>query len=757
MDQGHGRSLDIEAAGALDLYLTARQVFVKEGSVAESYFADYWVSCCEYLRSRTAQSLGGFLLLTARCEDKSYHWLLGQSLVMLSGIYSNLNQHSKALACQARSTEAAKRATDAYTIQKSLDQAAYEHKSLGALHESLTNVWQCLAAMGTSWPGVRQGCRNYDTAAQVTGAVGLYAAAAECEKAALQLALERKNDTGFVHFCYLELTTICGRRHMYSEALRYGQMSSDVAKTIPDQRGQLKAAAWSALRLGDAYRNLGDLESAITHYDDAIRGFESLDFPAFLYDAHKGRLVCYIAQGADALTERELGNVLRLFEQYRGQILDARRRDSFFDLEHGVYDLAVEFQYSRMHDYKKAFEYSEVSRARSLLDLLSSNGEASIGSDPAAIAVPAESRPVGLEALANRLPEQAQVVQYSVLEDKLLIWAVSRSEIRVAEQPIAAKDLAAKVVSYQRSVSSPADSQSDQTRRQAMELYTLVFEPIEPFLHKERQISVVPDKALNYLPFNTLISTHTGQYLIRDYLLSFSPSSTVFVMSSEAALARSQGYSETVLSVGDPKFDQRAFSQLPEIPSSRREAEQVARQYLSASTLIGESATEEKLRGLMPTADVVHLATHFLVNDDNPMLSELVLANAPMRNQDAEVAAGALRAYEIYRMRLFKTRLVVLSACRTGLERYYNGEGMIGVSRAFLAAGVPMVVASLWSVASDATCDLMIRFHAGRRGRLSSCAALRQAQLDMMESPDARLNQPYYWASFILIGGYAAF
>jgi CHAT domain-containing protein len=100
----------------------------------------------------------------------------------------------------------------------------------------------------------------------------------------------------------------------------------------------------------------------------------------------------------------------------------------------------------------------------------------------------------------------------------------------------------------------------------------------------------------------------------------------------------------------------------------------------------------------------------------------------------------------------------VLSACQSGAERYYSGEGMISISRSFIAKGVPLVVASLWPVDSNATAELMISFHKGRKAsHLSTAEALSLAQREMLGNPENPYRQPYYWASFILIGGYARF
>ncbi len=107
-------------------------------------------------------------------------------------------------------------------------------------------------------------------------------------------------------------------------------------------------------------------------------------------------------------------------------------------------------------------------------------------------------------------------------------------------------------------------------------------------------------------------------------------------------------------------------------------------------------------------------------------------------------------------MKLPRTRLVVLSACQTGIERQYGGEGPTGFARQFIIAGVPEIVASLWPVDSEPTAQLMIAFHRHRKtDGVPTAEALRRAQLEMIEGDDPRYRRPYYWASFVAIGGFS--
>jgi CHAT domain-containing protein len=135
------------------------------------------------------------------------------------------------------------------------------------------------------------------------------------------------------------------------------------------------------------------------------------------------------------------------------------------------------------------------------------------------------------------------------------------------------------------------------------------------------------------------------------------------------------------------------------------------------------------------------------------MRSKLLLAK---RQGSSEVGDGCLEAGEIYGMSLPRTRLVVLSACQTGIERSYRGEGAIGIARPFMAARVPLVVASLWPIDSDSAAELMIEFQRQRKvNGISSAEALRAAERRMLGN--ARYKAPYYWGSFIIMGGLAGF
>jgi CHAT domain-containing protein len=144
---------------------------------------------------------------------------------------------------------------------------------------------------------------------------------------------------------------------------------------------------------------------------------------------------------------------------------------------------------------------------------------------------------------------------------------------------------------------------------------------------------------------------------------------------------------------------------------------------------------------------LLHFATHGLLNSQHPELSGVVLS---LVDEQGRPQDGFLRLHEIYNLKL-GADLVVLSACQTALGKEIKGEGLVRLTRGFMYAGVPRVVASLWRVPDKATAELMKRFYQGMlREGLTPAAALRAAQVSLWK--ERRWRQPYYWAAFVLQG-----
>lgn len=749
--EGYGLCQQAKFSEALGRFEEARRLFKEAGDDCETGLAEYWVAYCYFQNKKADESLTAISDLSGRCESSGHKWMLAQTLSFTATIRAAMNNPSKALELSARALGIFEGLSDSYGIQKCLSQLGNLYRYLGSLNQSLGYIQRGLYVAQPFAYSPRQMWRNYETAMQLFYAMGLNAAALVYGHEALRLSRDEFRDPAATYLTYLHLGLVYSKLRKYDEALRLADEGLKVSRSLPDGGSKDGMVANSLLQTAHIRRYAGDYAEALREYDEAIASQDDATAAYQKYEAHKGRLLCHMNLGDDSAVGVELPEVLGLFEKYRSLILEEQNRNSFFDAEQDTYDVAIGYAYSHEHAPQQAFDYSEASRARSLLNLMKSvtTPEPAGASDSNPKEV---SQPLPLTAIRERMPEGTQIVEYASLDDRLLIWVVSRDRFEVVEQKIGADELDASVKPFLASIENHSGEDLEETRRSARALYDILVSPVEQLLDSHKVLCVVPDKILNRFPFAALVSPRTGRYLIEDYALLFSPSSNVFLLGSEAAEQRHAGADEHLLVVGDPSFNRAAFPQMPALPAASTEAKKIADLYPGASALLGRDATKAGALGELGHADVAHFACHYVIDGRSPEMSRLVLS--PARGDDT----GELRTSEVLGADLKRTRLIVLSACHTAGDYYYKGEGMMGISRAFLASGVPVVVASQWDVDSDATAALMISFHKHRKtDKVSTSEALRRAQLEMLSGPDIRFRHPSFWAAFLPIGAYVNF
>jgi CHAT domain-containing protein/Tfp pilus assembly protein PilF len=733
----------------------ARDLFAKTGDDLEARLADYWIGYGLSLTSNLKESNLLLHSLVQYSEKKNFKWLLAQALCWLANNYFVQSEYSKAIEYNTRSLAVSEDIADTYNQQKALSQLASIHGRFGDLRKAMLFIQRSLALARSSYfSSLRQTWRNYLFAAQVLYGLKLYETAVFYSHEAFQIALDHLKSQIITHNSQLYLAQMHGGTKNYQEAIRFAEESRTIARSLEANLPQKILLTDSTRQIAHLYREAGNCEEALKNYDWTIQAYSQTvfsDYTVNAYDARKGRLLCYLSQNDTAALQTELPLVLELFEKHRSQILEEEIRNAFFDNEQNVYDIAIDYAHSQQNS-QQAFEYSESSKARSLLDLLTNKTVADSSDLSKGVRLSNTSRSLSLREIQSEMPQQTQIVQYALLPERMLIWVVSKDKFTVVEKKITFDELNSKVSSYIDLVVNAPEKQ-EEIRNQSLQLYDLLIGPIQQLLNPRKDVCIVPDKSLYRLPFASLISPQNGRYFIADYALLFSPSATVFVLCSDVAQQRESIVDENLLSVGNPSFDHQTHPELPDLPAAKKEVQQIAANYRRETKLIATEATKENFLAQMRGADVIHFAGHYVVDETSPLSSKLLLASVGPNK-----TASDLTALDIFRNKPDHPKLVVLSACRTGVERYYNGEGMIGAARTFLAVGAPVVVASQWPVDSDAAAELMIRFHNYRKRQGSSTTtALRKAQLDLLTNADERFRQPYYWAAFLPIGGYARY
>jgi len=725
-----------DAVGAFE---QARKIFAATDNEIEAAFVGYWLAFSYRHSQRIDEGLATANNLLAYCKERNYKWLLAQVLGLISNIQTSSHEESSVLSLDREALSLSEEVNDEYGTQKYLASLAGKYSVIYNFSESLDYLARCLIRGQEFWPGDRQAWRNYDTATQLFNRLGLYTASAAYGEQAQRLAVNKVLDPSFIYLSYVHLGMAYGRLNNFDEAIKHAQSGFNIGQSLPDERAGREIMAYSSLQLGELYRQTKSLKEALDSYNQAIEIYDQTGFHTFKFAAHRGRLLTYLALSDDEATQRELSIVLNLFEEYRSKIKEEDNRNYFFDVTQEIYDAAIEFSYSRLKNKEIAFSYSEDSRARSLFaNILSST-------QPDKTAFP---KPYTYSEIQQQLPEQIQILEYAVLPDRVLIWVVSRTQFSLAETTISSNALNKDVRAYLDLVRRPSSNLTE-LRNASIALHKTLIGPVEGDLIAGKTLCIVPDRILNYLPFTTLISSKSHQYLIADHSIIFSPSSSVFIVNTQVAQQKHAANDEKLLSIGNPSFDRSLFSSLLDLPSAAIEARSVARFYEGRSPLVmtGTDAERDRVIKAMGDVDVLHFASHYIVNEHSPLRSQFLLTGAK-----------SLFAHDIYELRPWRLRLAVLSACTTGVERYYNGEGMIGMARAFLASGVPVVVASQWPVETVSTTSLMTKFHEYRRHRkLPTVQALRLAQTELINENSNQYSHPYYWAPFITIGGYSTY
>jgi CHAT domain-containing protein len=297
----------------------------------------------------------------------------------------------------------------------------------------------------------------------------------------------------------------------------------------------------------------------------------------------------------------------------------------------------------------------------------------------------------------------------------------------------------------------------------ASELGAMLLGPVQGHLGRKRLV-VLADGAVQSVPFAVLRLPRRNVPLAMDHELVALPSASTLALRRKTASATCSGrqilvLSDPVFDGHDPRVPRSAGSshlltpfRLARLPYTRDEARAVTvavRGSARVRTAEGFAAAKTLLTNLGSTCyRAVHIASHGIVNLEDPQQTGIVFSRVDAQGRPQD---GFLRLPEIYNLTL-PVESVVLSTCRSGLGQVVPGEGLAGMTRAFLYAGAARVIGAQWDVDDEATAALMARFYAYQFGtaRMRAAAALRAAQMDIRRMP--RWNSPYYWGGFVLHG-----
>jgi CHAT domain-containing protein len=487
----------------------------------------------------------------------------------------------------------------------------------------------------------------------------------------------------------------------------------------------------------------------------------------------------HLRRGHIDLATASYKEAVQKVEKLRSQLHGSRSKITYAAAREELYDSLINCLLEQ-ENYIEAFNYSERARARAFLDLMSdksirgTNPEAEpiltrreeiindlLETEAAAAGkkdqdkseffrslagqreeLAAVEREIGKQypelaslisvealtarAVQNTLDEDLVLVEYYLFKEQVVVWLVGKDIFKGVQIPVSSDEIKSLVITCRKQL---GQTMTDDPYSAGARLYGLLFEPVEEDLNPGIKLCIVPHGILHYLPFQVLHKE--GRYVIEDFKIFYAPSASVYDICRKKSVQKEM----TLFAMGNPDYKDPSLA----IPFAEEEVMTLLELYPDARVYTGSNADRFTYFEHATDYKLVHLATHGVYNHLNPMRSGLLLAGD---TEDKRLVT----AEHIFESRL-EAYLVTLSACQTALGKMTGGDELIGLTRAFLYAGTPSVVSSLWSVNDRATSYFMVSFYTHLK-TLDKASALQKAQLDTMSV----YPEPFFWGAFVLNG-----
>jgi CHAT domain-containing protein len=529
--------------------------------------------------------------------------------------------------------------------------------------------------------------------------------------------------------------------------------------------------------LGDVLSNLGliyadrrDYAKAIESHQQSVQIASAGKNPRAEALARNNLAHTFLETNQLAAAQQQLRSAIQSLDRVRSSLSDLEQVN-IFDTQAATYNLLEQVLIADRNP-EAALEVAEQGRARAFAQKLASR-------------LQVEAIPPSIAKIRQIAKQQnATIVSYTVVPDKqfkfrgkqrgekvgLFIWVVQpngtvsfrQQDLRpLRQQKISFEELAdaSRCLRADRMACIKVDRFAASTQKFTQgkypgleQLYQLTIAPIADLLpqNPDDHVIFIPHSSLLRVPFAAL-QTPEGKFLIEKHTILSAPSIQVLDLTHQQHLRQANNTNRSAIVVGNPTMPsvveqagENPF-QLPPLINAEKEAKVIA-QLLSTQPLIGAQATKANVFKNIKQARFIHLATHGLINYVTKAGLDSIEVPGALALAPTSTDEGLLTAREILNLNL-NAKLVVLSACDTGRGKI-TGDGVIGLSRAWISAGVPSTIVSLRQVPDDSTTALMTSFYQNFTKTSNIARSLRQAMLDTMKTD----REPVRWAAFMLIG-----
>jgi CHAT domain-containing protein/Flp pilus assembly protein TadD len=653
--------------------------------------------------------------------------------------YESVGKYDQALATQQQSLAIAREQRDRIAEATTLNALGLLYVALGNDQKATQHYIQALAIAQQEKSQLLTGS-ILDNLGGVARRTGDYAQAFKFQQQALALHRATNNRIG-------EMITLAGLGNTafslkrYDEALKYQEQSLKIAQASNTPAVQ----AQTLLNIAASYDALQNADRAIDFTQQGLAIANKINNQSLKGFALTNLGDLFLRRGNLTEAEKSIQAAIPILDSLRAGLNDTNKV-TLVENQARIYRLLQEVLIQQKRP-ESALEAAERGRARAFIELLGSRHSNATSQLQLAQAPKLEQ----IRRIAK--DQNATLVEYSIVKpDLLYIWVIKPTgEIIFRASPIDPLLSLKTIVTQGRSeigvrasiqvgsTKLSTETPTEATQANLQKLHQLLIEPIAQDLptNPDQQVIFLPQGEIFLVPFAALPNAQ-GQQLIEKHTLSTAPSiQTLEFTQAQAQRSKKQG---DVLIVGDPQMPKLAGKQLSPLPGARQEAITIGK-LLNTAPILGEQATKPVILKKMQSARIMHFATHGLldtVQGDIPG----AIALAPSAND-----SGLLSAGEIFDLKLNNADLVVLSACDTGRGEI-TGDGVVGLSRSFVAAGAPSVLVSLWAVDDSSTSELMGELYRQLQSQPNKAQALRQAMLKIRRQKP----NPFYWAAFTLIG-----
>ena len=547
----------------------------------------------------------------------------------------------------------------------------------------------------------------------------------------------------------------------YEEALEQYQQALEIFREVGDRADE----GITLSNIGWVYDNQGKYEEALVYYKQAMDVFESVrvtaggdqeraSFIAQYTSLYHRAINLYHQQGQeeDAFYTSERGRARSFLDSLAtGEVqlsdedlqeLLTREGEAYAERE-SAQDVLIRARAQNPPDAELAELEADLEEAKEEYSQVQAEIDERGGKLKELI--PGRSTVLDLPAVQELLDEQTTLVSYWLLGDEgTVAFIITQDSLAVVELPLATTENLTNTLTALYGWPNIQNPSPDTL----LKLHEWLIAPLQEHL-RTPQVGLIPHQLLHYVPFAALTDADGNRYFGEQHTLFVLPSASALEPLQETVAKTSQAKKQPALVFGDPTHED-----MPPLRESAIEAREVAK-WLGVQEYLRDKASEERLRSLANNAEVVHLSAHGVYSTTNPLdNSAIFLAGGDDKPSDSD---GFFNAREVYELDLTATELVVLSACETTINdlsardevAVSAGDEVEGMTRAFLFAGTPTVVASLWPVDDESTKKLMLAFyrHWLEEG-MSKGEALQAAQAEIREE----YPSPYYWAGFVLSG-----